>query len=175
MAASGLILFAEPITKILLADDYFSSWTYLPPLALAMAFSALVTFLGSVYMVSKKSVYSFLTAAIGATINIVLNLLLIPQYSAMGAAIATFVSYLIVFLLRGVHTVRLVKFRLSVPKIVFNTVALLGQSVLMLSDLGLRPLWSALIFVAIFAVNGPSLLGAVTEAICNLKKKTKKS
>ena len=175
MAASGLVLFAELITKILLADDYFSSWTYLPPLALAMAFSALVTFLGSVYMVSKKSVYSFLTAGIGAAINIVLNLLLIPQYSAMGAAVATFVSYLVVFLLRGIHTVRLMKFRLGVPRLVCNTAALLGQSILMLSDLKYRLLWSALIFVAILSVNGPILLGAVMEAIRNLKKKTKKS
>lgn len=174
MAASGLVLLAVPVTKILLADEYFLSWNYLPPLALAMAFSALVTFLGSVYMVSKKSVYSFLTAGVGAVINIVFNFLLIPKYSAMGAAVATFLSYFVVFLLRGIHTVRLVKFRLGTGRLIFNTAALVGQSLLMLSDLRLRFLWAALIFVAILAVNGQILLSALLEAVQNMKKKMQK-
>ncbi len=175
MAASALTLLSIPVTRILLADSYFASWQYIPPLALAMAYSALVTFMGSVYMVRKKSVYSFLTAAIGAAVNIIFNLLLIPKYSAMGAAIATFISYFVVLLIRGAHTVKLVKFRLGIPRLVFNTVALLGQSLLMLSELRLRFLWSALIFAAILAVNGQVILGAVMEAVRNLKKKTQKS
>lgn len=175
MAASGLTLLSIPVTKILLADSYFDSWQYIPPLALAMAFSALVTFLGSVYMVSKKSMYSFLTAAIGAVVNIVFNLLLIPKYSAMGAAVATFISYFVVLAIRGVHTVKLVKFRLGIPRLIFNTVALLGQSILMLSEVRLRFVWAALIFVAILAVNGQLIFSVTFESIRNLKKKTKKS
>lgn len=175
MAASALVLLSVPVTKILLADGYFESWQYIPPLALAMAYSALVTFLGSVYMVRKKSVYSFLTAAVGAAVNIVFNLLLIPKYSAMGAALATFISYFVVLLIRGVHTVRLVKFRLGIPRLVFNTVALVGQSILMLSELRLRVLWSAAIFAAILLVNGQVILGAVIEAARNLRKKLQKS
>ena len=175
MAASGLTLLSIPVTKILLADSYFDSWQYIPSLALAMAFSALVTFLGSVYMVSKKSMYSFLTAAIGAVVNIVFNLLLIPKYSAMGAAIATVISYFVVLAIRGVHTVKLVKFRLGLPRLVFNVAALVGQSILMLSDLRLRFVWSALIFAAILAVNGQLIFGVALEALRNLRKKTKKS
>ncbi len=175
MAASALVLLSIPVTKILLADSYFESWKYIPPLALAMAYSALVTFMGSVYMVRKKSVYSFLTAAVGATVNIVFNLLLIPKYSAMGAAVATFISYFVVLLIRGAHTVRLVKFRLGIPRLVFNTVALVGQSLLMLSEFHLRILFSALIFAAILVVNGRVIFGAVIEAVRNLRKKTQKS
>ena len=174
MAASALTLLSIPVTRILLADSYFASWQYIPPLALAMAYSALVTFMGSVYMVRKKSVYSFLTAAVGAVVNVVFNLLLIPKYSAMGAAVATFISYFVVLVIRGAHTVKLVRFRLGLPRLVFNTTALLGQSVLMLSDLRLRFLWSSLIFVAILAVNGQVVFGAVLEAVRNLKKKMQK-
>ena len=175
MAASALTLLSAPVTRILLADSYFESWKYMPTLSLAMAFSALVTFMGSVYMVRKKSVYSFLTAAIGAVVNIGLNLLLIPQYSAMGAAVATLASYFVVFVVRGAHTVRLVKFRLGVPRLIFNTAALVGQSILMLSDIHLRFLWSSLLFAAILAVNGQVIVGAVIEAVRNLRKKMQKS
>lgn len=175
MAASALVLLSVPVTKILLADGYFESWRYIPPLALAMAYSALVTFLGSVYMVRKKSMYSFLTAAVGAAINIAFNLLLIPKYSAMGAAIATFISYFVVLLIRGVHTVRLVKFRVGIPRLIFNTAALIGQSILMLSELHLRYLFSALIFAAILLVNGQVILSSVIDALRNVKKKFQKS
>ncbi len=174
MAASLLVLLSIPVTKILLADGYFDSWRFLSPLTLAMTYSALVTFLGSVYMVRKKSVYSFLTAALGAAINIGLNLLLIPKYSAMGAAVATFISYFAVFLVRGGHTVKLVKFRLGVPRLVFNTAALVGQSVLILSSLRFRFLYAALLFAAILAVNGPIILKTVLEIMRNLIKKVQK-
>ena len=56
MAASALVLFSKVATKILLADNYYDSWRYIPVLALAMTYSSLVTFMGSVYMVRKKSV-----------------------------------------------------------------------------------------------------------------------
>lgn len=174
-AASALILLSVPVTKILLADSYFDSWIYLPPLALAMVYSSLVTFMGSVYMVKKKSVYSFLTAAIGAVVNIVLNLLLIPKYSAMGAAVATFISYFVVMIIRGTHTVRLVHFRLGVPRLAFNTAALVGQSVVMLSEMPYRIPLSVGILVAILAVNGRAVFGSVKEALGNLKKKVKKN
>lgn len=174
MAASALVLLAEPITKILLDDSYYESWRYIPVLALAMVFSSLVTFMGSVYMVRKKSMYSFVTAAIGAIVNILLNVLLIPTYSAMGAAVATVVSYLVVLCIRAVHTVKLVKFRVGVPRLVFNTVALAGQCVLALTEFRYRILLLLLLFGAILAVNGRDIIRGSLGILSNLRKKSKK-
>ena len=174
MAASALILLSVPVTKILLADGYFDSWRYIPMLSMAMAYSSLVTFMGSVYLVRKKSMYSFLTSSLGAVVNIALNLLLIPKYSAMGAAVATFISYFFVMVIRGIHTVKLVNFRIGLPRLAFNTVALIGQSILILSDFRFRILASCLIFILILLVNGRVIFKFAVEAIGNLKKKTQK-
>ena len=172
MGASGLILFAKLATRILLAESYFESWQYIPVLAIATAFSALVNFMASVYMVKKRSMNSFVTAAVGAVTNIVLNLLLIPRFSAMGAAVATFFSYFIVFVIRTVDSRRMIPFRLGTPKLIFNTVAVSAQCVVMVAEI---PYWLPIqiaILGAVFAVNGKEIVKGIVLALRNKLKKT---
>ena len=171
MAASGLILFSRLATRILLAENYFESWQYIPALSLAMAFSALVTFMASVYMVRKRSVNSFVTAAIGATVNIVLNLLLIPRFSAMGAAVATVFSYFVVFVIRAADSRRLIPFRLGVIKLIFNTVAVTAQGVLMIVGMPRGIFVQIAIVCAVFIVNGREIVKGIVLALQNRRKK----
>jgi O-antigen/teichoic acid export membrane protein len=173
MAASALVLFAKVATLILLDKSYYDSWQYIPPLALAMVFSGLVTFMGSVYLVKKKSVMSFVTAMIGAVVNVALNVLLIPVLSAMGAAIATFVSYFVVMIIRSVNTQKYVRFNMGIPKLVFNTAVLAAQSVVMVFEIKYWIAVEAVLFAAIVAVNGKDMLKGILSALKNIGKKQK--
>ena len=85
-------------------------WRYIPMLALSMAAAAFSNFMGSVYVVTKKSSASFWTSLIGALVNIGLNLWLIPKIGIQGAAAATFASCLAVFLIRTVSARRFCPF-----------------------------------------------------------------
>ena len=86
---------------------------YLPILTAAAILSSLVSFMGSVYIVTKRSSLSFLTTAAGALFNIILNFLLIPTHLGIyGAAIATLCSYLLSFLIRIVSIRNILPFRL---------------------------------------------------------------
>ena len=58
ICAAVIILFSKVVTKILVADTYYESWKFIPLLTVAIVFSNLVTFLGSVYMVEKRSLLS---------------------------------------------------------------------------------------------------------------------
>lgn len=172
MGASGLILFSKLATKILLAENYYDSWQYIPVLSLATAFSALVTFMASVYMVKKRSMNSFVTAAVGAVVNIALNLLLIPRFSAMGAAIATFFSYFVVFVARAIDSRRMIPFRLRLPRLIFNTAAITAQCVIMIAEI---PYWIPIqiaILGAVLAVNGREMVKGILIAVRNKMKKT---
>ena len=121
---SVIIAGAQIFTKILLADSYFDSWQYVPVLVIATVFSTLVSFLGSVYFLKKKSALSMLTAMAGAITNIVLNLALIPKFGAIGAAAATLVCYLLVYVIRAVNTKKYVAFDLHTLRAVVNTLLL---------------------------------------------------
>ena len=108
-----LITLSKFITSIYLGSEYYSSWQYEPILVIATIFSCLVNFYASVYMAKKKSVLSMLTAGVGAIINIVLNFVLIPSLGAYGAAIATAVSFVVVFLIRAKNTKQFVDIRID--------------------------------------------------------------
>ncbi len=126
-AGSAIIACAQIFTRILLADSYFESWRYVPVLVIATVFSTLVSFLGSVYFLKKKSALSMLTAMAGALTNIILNFILIPKWGAMGAAAATLVCYLLVYVIRAIDTRRYVRFKLHTVRLIINTTLLSVQ------------------------------------------------
>jgi len=132
VAGSAIIALSQPFITILCADSYFEAWRYVPFLTVSAVFSGFTAFVGSVYLVKKKSVMTFLTSMSGAFINIVLNLLLIPAMGAQGAAIATLVSYFTVFVIRAVNARKYVRFSLSLPRMVTSVILLIVQVILIL-------------------------------------------
>ena len=175
MGGSAVTLFSKVATRLLLAENYFESWRFIPVLAIAMVLYALVTFLGSVYTVEKKSVNSLITSAVGAVVNVALNLVLIPLWSAMGAAIATLVSYLVVMLLRMADSRRFLRFPLHLPLLLINGTLLGAQCVITV----LEPSWwipaSAGISIMILALNGRNILRGVLPILKKILAKLKKS
>lgn len=165
MAASGIILFAKVITKILVASDYYVSWQYIPLLVVATVFTCLVNFLGSVYMMEKKSMHSLMTAIIGAAVNIGMNFLLIPWWGVNGSVLAMLISYLVVFVIRMVDTRKYVRMRVSYLRIVVNTLLLLLQAVLMIFEAPLWVLWQILLTALMLALNAKEILESVKKIL----------
>lgn len=131
-----LIAGSRIITDLYLGKDYYDSWHYVPILVIATTFSCLVNFYASVYMAEKKSMLSMITAASGAIVNIVLNLILIPKFAAYGAAIATAVSFVTVFVLRVINTKKFVNIKIDVKSFLPSVLLMLSGSVVMLSEVG---------------------------------------
>ncbi len=189
MAGAGLIAFAKIITAILVDSSFYDSWQYIPILVAATVFSSLVTFMASVYLVEKKSVLSFLTAMVGAVLNVALNFLLIPSpisyaiaravfgsasgsviafldaLGPNGAGIATFFSYFVVFIIRAISAKRLVNFNMHPLKLTVNTALITLQTVFMVAEL---PGWIPVVIlcaVAIFAVNCKAILRGAMQVV----------
>lgn len=125
IGAGGLVLLSPILCDLLLHASYAQAAYYMPTLLCAAAVEAIVSFLATVYMVKKRSMNSFVTAMSGALLNIVLNLLMIPHFGALGAAVATLASYVLVFGLRTVDTRRYIRFRLHLPRLLLSIGALL--------------------------------------------------
>lgn len=132
---SIVIAFSRQEINVLSDDAYASAWRYVPVLTLAMVFAAFVSFTGSIYMVEKKSVLSFLTSMAGAVLNIALNWLLIPRIGVQGAAVATLASYMLSFALRARSTRKLLPFRLYKGRLIVNTAVLCVQIVFIVAQL----------------------------------------
>ena len=192
ISGAFIIAFSQIIAKILYAADFYTAWNYIPVLVGSSIFSSFVTFLSSIYMVKKKSVKSFVTAMVGALVNITLNFALIPNslelfglvipcagWGAQGAAIATMISYATVFVIRAVDTKRLMSFRLGALSLALNSAVIAVQIVTMLfvDSILILAVCQAVCVAAIVAVNTKTLLFAlrsILNALRGRKKVTKK-
>lgn len=147
IAGAVVIAFSKPAMKLLTTKEFYGAWEYIPLLAVSMVFTAFNSFVGTVYVVTKKSNISFITAFIGAATNILLNFLLIPSpLGVQGAAIATVTSYFVVFIIRAVNSQKYIPFRLYGWYIAVNTVIILLMAVIMI----LSPrYWVAFVAIAL--------------------------
>jgi O-antigen/teichoic acid export membrane protein len=80
---------AEPITLFLYQERYAESSTYLALLSFGYYFNAALGFNGLTIRVFGFIRYTVVINLIAAIANVTLNLLLIPTYGALGAAVAT--------------------------------------------------------------------------------------
>ena len=122
-------------------------------------------------MVEKRSTLSFTTMAVGAGINVALNFTLIPVWGVNGAALATFVSYFVVFLLRAVNTRGLIGVDFAPEKLCCNFGLLVLESALMMWQVKLWPVWCSLVVVLIAAINFRDLWSTVQQLLGRGKKK----
>ncbi|WP_019679572.1 oligosaccharide flippase family protein [Ruminococcus flavefaciens] len=126
LVVSMLVVFSKFLAKFLYINEFFDAWKYAAILCFAFYFSSLSSFLGSIYTSSKRTNALFYTSLIGAISNIVLNLILIHRYYAYGAAIATLISYMIVWLFRFFHVNKVFEFE---KKMISNIIS--GSAILL--------------------------------------------
>lgn len=135
-AGAGIVLLSRLFAKVLFSSAFYEAWKYIPILTIGTVFYSLSRFLGSIYFVKRKSMHSFLTALSAAILNIVLNLLLIPKYGAFGAAAATFLSYLLEFIIKDIDVQKQLRFSAQRPRIFLSGIFLLLEVVAMTMDKG---------------------------------------
>ena len=153
IASSFIIALSVPLIKILTTKDFYSAWEYVPTLALAMVFSAFANFMGSVYVVEKRSKNSFLTTMVGAALNIALNLALIPKIGTQGAAVATVVSYFAVFIIRTLDAKKYIPFKAQGLTVTVNTIVVSLQCLFMIFSLPFCYIVQAISIIILLIVN----------------------
>lgn len=104
---------AIPATKLvielLVASNYKNAWMYTGFLYLGAIFSALCSFLGLGYQISKQTERSLFTTVFAAVLNIAINIVLIRIIGLQAASFSTFAAYLFLFIVRLKHTERYYK------------------------------------------------------------------
>jgi len=89
VAVLGLSLFTREILLIFTTSKYINAQAVVPFLAAYMAFFYLGFQMSQGIHIAQKTIYFTVISIITAVVTIVLNLILVPSYGMMGAAIAT--------------------------------------------------------------------------------------
>lgn len=101
VAASMLIFASKYLAVVLYKNSFYSAWMVGCILIFAFVFNSLSSLIGTIYTATKKTSVLFYSTLAAACVNIALNIILIPCYGLYGAAFATLVSYVCVWLIRA--------------------------------------------------------------------------
>lgn len=88
-------IFAQVVVINLFGEEYSDAVKVLYIYIWAGIFINTSVLRGGWYVIEEKTKYSLYCNVIGAISNVIINLVLIPRFGGMGAAVATFISYMI--------------------------------------------------------------------------------
>ena len=100
--ASGLIMISYYLAKVLYAHDFFIAWKFVPFLIVASVINAASGILGPILDARKDSKAMALAGFVGATVNIILNFILIYLIGIQGATITTVISSFVPLAIRKI-------------------------------------------------------------------------
>ena len=123
---AGIIMLCQLLMRVFKAE-YFDAWTFVPFLTLCSMLTCLNQFLNSVYVVYKRSTGSLFTMLAGAVLNLILNYLFILQWGPWGVTPASFLSLMLVFLLRAYSTRGLLEIDFHPAWLVLNLALVLAE------------------------------------------------
>lgn len=100
IGSSILIFLIRPIMSIIVSQDFFEAWKYVPLLLVSVLFSSISGFLGSQYIAMRDTYGVFKTTLIGAIVNVFLNIFFLQFIGLQGVGLASAISFFVVWLIR---------------------------------------------------------------------------
>ena len=133
---SILIMMSKLLAVILYKGDFYSAWKYVPFLLISIVFGALSGYIGGIFTAVKNTKIFAKSTVIGAITNLILNIILVPVIGALGAAIATAISYWIVFFMRCKYMKQYINLKINYVRdyISYGLLILQSLALLLLKD-----------------------------------------
>lgn len=91
----ALSVISREILVVLTTPQYYDAYTIVPLIVLSYVLFGMVSILIAGIHITKKTKYGAIFTIVSASVNTVLNFLLIPSMGMMGAAISTIISYIV--------------------------------------------------------------------------------
>lgn len=97
---SLLIFMTRPLAHILYAKDFYEAWKYVPFLLVSSVLNCASGLLGPILSAKKDSKAMMWSAIIGASVNIIMNIVFVNLIGIQGATFATVVCSYIIYTIR---------------------------------------------------------------------------
>ena len=153
----GLILLTKDAIRIMATPPFYPAYKVVSFVVLGYIFRGMASFFWDGIMIAKKTIYIGISVFVSALSNILLNIFLIPQFRAMGAAYSTAISFFIMFVLifyfcQRVYSIKCEWGRISKIAVVSLFIFFLNQWIV------LHPVLLSLLFKTFLLTSFPFLL-----------------
>ena len=147
VTCSILILFDKVIAYLLFGNEFYLAWKYAPFLMISVVFGAMVQLLGGIFSATKQSKEFGNTIMIGAIVNTILNIALVWVFGPLGAALATALSYMLIWGLRLFKIMNIMKLNINLKRDLIAYFILYVQSFILLLN---KSIFTIAILVVLF-------------------------
>lgn len=121
----SLLIAVSPLLYNVLVDEKYAEGYYLVPiLFLGTLLSSLVSFFGSIYVGEKMTNKVGISSAIGAVINVGINLIFMSHFGVVVGAVSTVVSFFCICVYRAIDIRRYVRISYKPHKIIVGILSL---------------------------------------------------
>lgn len=153
LSAMILMLFSSEIATVLADERYIRALPIIPIVIYGYIFKYLYTFYSNVEYFHKKTKALAFFSIVAGVVNILLNIIFVPQYGAVAAAYTTTVSYALLFVLHFFYVTKILNFNvLNLKKIIGYVCIMTIITLIILSYTFFYGNSLLIIFVKIFAV-----------------------
>lgn len=149
-AAFGLSILAKPVLQILTTPEFVPGAIIVPFVASGVAIAALHPIGEYIILLAKKTKLMVMLLGISAGLNIILNIILIPQQGILGAAIATLITYVVLGISTLLVSRRYLKFPINLIFILKSTAS------------------SAIMSLCIWLINPESIAGVIISILAGV-------
>lgn len=157
---SAIIVADKILANFLYAKDFYVAWRYVPWLTIAILFGAMSGYIGGFFSAVKNSKIFAQSTVVGAVLNIIMNVVFTPLLGALGAAIATAISYFVVWAIRYWYSKRFIKLKVHLVRDIITYILLVVQAVILLivsNDFLLYGIEVGLFLIVVFLYNAEIL------------------
>ncbi|OLO67219.1 hypothetical protein BKH20_10790 [Actinomyces oris] len=152
LSAAGLVIaLNRPISRVMLQAEFSEGWRYVPLLMLVASFGVISIFFESFYQALKNSGVLMASTAMGAVVNVILGVALVPFMGPWGAGLAGAVAYALILLVRARDLRRRIDLPIDRPRLTYQLALLIGITACMSFDGGSwlsAAVWACLILLA---------------------------
>lgn len=117
-SCAALIGMSPLLFALLIRGSYIEAYYQMPILFIALTFTTLSSYLAGIYIADKRTKEIGITTTIAATINLVIDLVLIPAIGMWAASLSTLIGYLFLFFYRIIDLKKYHKLVINYPRIV---------------------------------------------------------
>ena len=130
LVGSVMIAVVPFISKLVLQGEFYQAWVYTPLLLFSALLGCYSIFFGTFYAVVKDNVKSMYTTLIGASVNILICISIIPIIGVEGALIANVCSYAVIVLLRIKDVRKYITIEIEERKLFFGLSLCFSQAII---------------------------------------------
>lgn len=132
LAAILLVYLAPEIVRILATEEYYKGIYIMPPVAGGVYFIAVSNLYSDILVYLKRTKLIMVSSAIAATLNVILNYIMIEMYGYMAAAYTTLLSYVVMAVLLSIWANREFKKHITEVDFVYDNKLILAMSIVTL-------------------------------------------